>query len=72
MSVKSPTGCSKCRRRFDAAVWPRSKFTLSGFSPWCPQCHADFAPRKDPTRKPGPKPKLRGVALAARWTNMPS
>ena len=55
-----PLGCSKCRKGFDEAIWPRSKFTAHGFSPWCPACHADFAPR--PTAyngraKPGPKPK---------------
>lgn len=56
----APLGCSKCKKGFDAAVWPRTKFTHSGWSPWCPVCHADFAPRPAPYNgraKPGPKPK---------------
>jgi hypothetical protein len=55
-----PLGCAKCKKGFDAAVWPRTKFTRSGWSPWCPACHADFAPRPAPYNgraKPGPKPK---------------
>lgn len=58
---KSPLGCSKCRTGFDAAVWPRSKWTSNGWSPWCPTCHADHASddwnRFNNRRKPGPKPK---------------
>jgi thiol-disulfide isomerase/thioredoxin len=64
-------GCRQCRKPFDAAVWPRSKYTMTGFSPWCPTCDALYATHKQRRNKPGPKPKLRGVALASRWTNMP-
>lgn len=57
----APKGCSKCKVKFDAAAWPRSKWTLSGFGPWCPTCHNDFAGdnwnRFNNRRKPGPKPK---------------
>ena len=54
---KIPANCSKCRVPFYAAVWPRSKWTLSGFSPWCPTCHGDFSNNNFFRRKPGPKPK---------------
>lgn len=63
---KPPVACSKCKRAFDESVWPRSGWTLNGFSPWCPEHHADFAHddfnRFNNRRKPGPKPKARGDA----------
>lgn len=43
---KPQSHCLQCVRPFDAAVWPRSKWTLSGFSPWCPSCHVQFAPAR--------------------------
>jgi hypothetical protein len=58
---KVPLGCSKCKAAFKPEAWPRSKWTLNGFSPWCPTCHEDFAGddwnRFNNRRKPGPKPK---------------
>lgn len=57
-----PARCMRCVTPFDATSWPRSKWTLSGFSPWCPTCHAKYASddkwnRFNNRRKPGPKPK---------------
>jgi hypothetical protein len=66
--------CRQCRKPFDAAVWPRSKMTMNGFSPWCPECHTQFAPHKPQRSKPGPKPKPRGVTKDSGkvgWTNLP-
>jgi hypothetical protein len=64
----SPKGCSKCRAPFAPTLWPRSKWTLNGFSPWCPQCHTDFAGdgwnRFNNRRKPGPKPKRQETTHA--------
>lgn len=70
---KVPPGCSKCKAAFKDAIWPRSKWTSNGYSPWCPQCHADLAHDSGAFRiKPGPKPKLRGVAAKhTGWTNLP-
>ena len=72
---KVPTGCAKCKAGFAPEGWPRSKWTSNGYSPWCPQCHADLAHDSGVLRikaKPGPKPKLRGVAAKrGGWTNMP-
>jgi hypothetical protein len=60
-SSKTPSGCSKCKRAFNPEAWARSKWTLTGWSPWCPQCHADHSQddwnRFNNRRKPGPKPK---------------
>jgi hypothetical protein len=57
-----PTHCSKCLVKFDEAIWPRSGYTLTGFSPWCPTCHGDFSGNNffkfNNRSKPGPKPKL--------------
>ena len=64
---KPREGCMQCGARFNAGLWPRSKWTLSGFSPWCPQCHAKHAPHKPQRKRPGPKPKGR----QGGWTNMP-
>ena len=69
---RAPLGCSKCKRGFDVKVWPRSEWTATGWSPWCPTCHGDFAPRKEPKAKSGPKPKAHSIVLANRWTNLPS
>ena len=59
--AKAPKNCSKCKCAFDPEKWPRSKWTLTGWSPWCPTCHADFAHddfnRFNNRAKPGPKPK---------------
>lgn len=58
-----PTGCMHCRAPFSEG-WLRSTWTDSGYSPWCPACHAKFQPPKaHHGSKPGPKPK--------GWTNMP-
>jgi hypothetical protein len=74
--VKNPTlvppaGCSKCKTGFRPEGWARSKWTRSGYSPWCPQCHADLAHDSGAFRiKPGPKPKGRKAANGG-WTNLP-
>ena len=35
--------CKNCRASGDAATWPRSKFTITKLSPWCPKCHEQLA-----------------------------
>jgi hypothetical protein len=64
----APTGCVQCHAPF-SEHWRASRWTLSGFSPWCPKCHEAFAPaKKQRGAKPGPKPKY---AVKGGWTNMP-
>lgn len=63
----APTACRACHAPF-ADGWPRSKWTLTGYSPWCPSCDALHAPQKERRGKPGPKPK---GAVRGGWTNMP-
>lgn len=48
---KPPERCARCPTKFDAARWPKSKWTLSGFSPWCPECHAQYARDERPKRR---------------------
>jgi hypothetical protein len=59
--MKTPHSCTFCKRPFDAAQWPRSKYTATGWSPWCPEHHALFAAEPgNPLRynnRRGPKPK---------------
>jgi hypothetical protein len=62
LAETAPTACRQCWAPF-AEGWPTSRWTLSGWSPWCPACHASYAPQKYRRRKPGPKPK--------GWTNLP-
>jgi transposase-like protein len=59
--------CTKCKTPFAIYGWPRSKWTESGWSPWCPTCHKDFAPSKEIPARRGPKPKMKMQA----WTNLP-
>ena len=61
----APRHCLQCRVPFAAAKWPRSKWTLSGWAPWCPDCFLKYAPHKPQRSMSGPKPKGGG------WTNMP-
>lgn len=63
----APAACKVCKAPFDAAAWPRSKWTLSGWSPWCPQHDKALAGNKPWKSKPGPKPK----GARGGWTNMP-
>lgn len=63
-----PLGCTKCKTGFKPEGWPRSQWTSTGWSPWCPQCHADLAHDSGAFKcKPGPKPK----GVKGGWTNLP-
>lgn len=69
----NPGHCAHCRVPF-AEPWPTSKWTLSGWSPWCPECDTLYARRKPHRNKSGPKPKPRGVTKDSGkvgWTNLP-
>lgn len=59
--------CTKCKAPFIAAGWPRTQWTLTGWSPWCPRCHADFAHDTAPPVRRGPKSKAAKLA----WTDLP-
>ena len=63
--------CTKCKAPFQIFEWPRSKWTESGWSPWCPTCHADFAPKKDTPTRRGPKPGAKRMEMLA-WTDLPA
>jgi hypothetical protein len=68
---KVPHGCSQCFAIFDREHWPTSRWTMSGFSPWCPTCHAAHAHGSTPiANRPGPKPK-RKDGKGGGWTNLP-
>jgi hypothetical protein len=63
--------CTKCKAPFDLLHWSPSKWTATGWSPWCPTCHADFAGSTDlPTRR-GPKPGEKARMKMMTWTNLP-
>lgn len=61
--------CAKCRAPFDLLHWTPSKWTLSGWSPWCPTCHPAFSGQKEIKARRGRKPKTMEMQT---WTNLPS
>ena len=60
--------CLACKTPHDAASWPRNKWTLTGWSPWCPSCHARLAPASERKVRRGRKSNMEMQA----WTNLPS
>ena len=62
--------CTKCKRPFDLLHWQPSKWTLSGWLPWCPQCAADLGVPKDIPVRRGPKPGAKRLREMT-WTNLP-
>jgi|MudIll2142460700_1097286.scaffolds.fasta_scaffold2821426_2 hypothetical protein len=71
--VAKPTGigkpCAKCGMPFAPEIWKPSKWTLSGWSPWCPGHHREFSGQKEEKVRRGRKPK---VNTEVAWTNLPS
>jgi hypothetical protein len=62
--------CLQCRAPFDLLHWTPNKWTLSGWSPWCPECHKAHSGQKEVKARRGPKPKNRMEMQT--WTNLPS
>ena len=61
--------CMHCKTPFAPEIWPKSKWTLSGWSPWCPTHHRAFSGQKDEPVRRGRKPKKMEMMT---WTNLPS